>query len=552
MSDQLRQALRDVPDEPHVDDGKLARYLDGSLAAEERARVEEHLGRCPLCSEELALAGHVEIEAEALDEVSRARVAARSRRAASEPRPARSRGWLRIAAGLVLLVGVGLLVREAGRLVASRIEPMLVAQMETWSGRDVSSTGAALTLAGGPGIELTGLRIGDDDRFSERTFASAERVALHVEPAALLGGRLDGSIELDRPVVRLVRNALGQWNVETLGGGELDARALRGAVTPEIEQALADAAQGLPPRGATGEAAVELTSASIHDGILEIADLSRRGKALRLEDLDLDYQGTPGGRASVSLEGRLGPGQDAVSLRGEIGPFEGDATPVYRLRRVALQAVPVAEIPGAPASVAGRLSFVGHLESAGRALGDIVAAARGAGEIGLCCGAFEGRNLAHDVVRQIARLPGGVDVLRQVQGHAALASTLAAPNTIYDRANGIADLEPGTLHVAGLEIDTALFRADADASIGLEGHLAAEGSIELAPELAAILLAAAPALAPLADDHGTIDVPIRASGSWDDLQLEIDATRVAARLDGARTPSALLSFARRLWNVLAG
>ena len=54
MSDLLRQALSGMPDEPHVDEGRLARYLDGTLSAEEHGAVEGHLGRCPRCAEELA------------------------------------------------------------------------------------------------------------------------------------------------------------------------------------------------------------------------------------------------------------------------------------------------------------------------------------------------------------------------------------------------------------------------------------------------------------------------------------------------------------------
>ena len=159
----------------------------------------------------------------------------------------------------------------------------------------------------------------------------------------------------------------------------------------------------------------------------------------------------------------------------------------------------------------------------------------------LCCGTFEGRNLARDLVEKLAKLPGGEQALRAARQHAALAAILDAPNTVYDHLGGIADLEPGTLHLARLEVDTALFRVDADASIGLEGRLAADGSIELSPDIAGVLLAAAPALAALAD-AGSIHLPFRASGSWQDLQLDLDVEALIAKIESETPLLALFRY----------
>lgn len=543
MSDLLREALEKVPDEPHVDDAALAAYLDGSLDGLERDRIETHLGRCPECCAILAAASRVEIEAEAVAEVEKFdRPRATARAASPAPRKTSSaRTWFRLAAGITLLFGALLLSREAGRLVAGRLEPVLIAQLEEWTERGISTEGTALTLAGGPGIELTGLDIGDDPRFSTASFVGARRVALNVHPTALLGGKLEGSISVEAPVVRLIRNRGGQWNIETLGGGEPAGDHRRGVVSDKIERALADAAQGVPPEGVAADPRVQLTSATIEDGTLEIKDLAGGGAPLRVKNVDLSYHGVPGQRASVSLEGRVGADNDRIALRGEIGPFEGDLVPVYRLREVELEAVPVREIPGAPRAVLGNLTFDGHLESAGRALVDVVAAARGAGELEMCCGSFEGRNLAQDFVTRLAALPGGESIAAAARDQAALASALTSSGTHYDRLAGIADLKPGTLHLAGLQVDTGLFQADADASVGLEGRLAAEGSVLLSPELGSILLTAAPGLTALSEPDGSIQLPFRASGSWENLDIELDAQRLVAQLEQAR-PATLLDW----------
>lgn len=541
MSDALRRALRDLPPGDHVDDASLAAYLDGALPDAEREAVERHAGACPLCSGDLAAAVRVEIEAEALEETDRSR-----RRATVSPLPERRRGsraWMRLAAAIALAFGALLLGREASQLVVGRLEPLLMAQIEDWSRRGVRTEGTSLVMAGGPGIEIDGFAMSDDPRFADTDFVAARRVSLHVQPSALLGGRLVGSIEVDRPVLRLVRNRAGQWNVETLGGREPGLRAATAIMREEVDRALAEAARDLPPTGAATAPRVQLTSATIEAGVLEISDMSSGQPALRLDDVDLAYHGAPGQRASLSIEGRVGLENDRIALRGEIGPFEGNAMPVYRFREVELEAVPVTGLPGAPSAVEGRLSFGGHLESAGRSLAAIVQAARGAGEIELCCGALRGRNLTHDLLSRLATLQGGDRLLQLARASAPLADALDAPDTRYENLAGVAALEPGTLHVAGLEVSTALFRADADASIALEGWLNAEGSAELAPELAEVLIAAAPALGTLAEADGSIHMPFEVSGRWPDIRVEVDAEQLIARLQRT-APTDLLAFLR--------
>jgi putative zinc finger protein len=50
-------------------DELLAEYVDGSLEADDRARVEAHLASCSICSEEVAVAGEVRTALTALPEV---------------------------------------------------------------------------------------------------------------------------------------------------------------------------------------------------------------------------------------------------------------------------------------------------------------------------------------------------------------------------------------------------------------------------------------------------------------------------------------------------
>jgi uncharacterized protein involved in outer membrane biogenesis len=87
-------------------------------------------------------------------------------------------------------------------------------------GRPVSFEGIAVSLRGGLGARVTGLRVGDDPAFSDRPFlrADAVRVRMAVLPA-LLGTYELRSIILERPELTIIHTARG-YNVESLGRGE--------------------------------------------------------------------------------------------------------------------------------------------------------------------------------------------------------------------------------------------------------------------------------------------------------------------------------------------
>ena len=96
----------------HVEDGALVRHLDGEGAAEERATVTAHLGACTRCAARLAdlrrTADALTVALGAADE------------AASRARP-RPRWGVGVAAALVVLAGIGGMVRPVRAWIGDRI-----------------------------------------------------------------------------------------------------------------------------------------------------------------------------------------------------------------------------------------------------------------------------------------------------------------------------------------------------------------------------------------------------------------------------------------------
>jgi hypothetical protein len=231
-------------------------------------------------------------------------------------------------------------------------------------------------------------------------------------------------------------------------------------------------------------------------------------------------------------------------LRGEIGPFEGAGAPRYRFAEVALERVDVAELPGAPAAVTGRMTFAGHLDGSGRALDAIVRTATGGGSLELCCGALEQRNLDRDLVAALEGFTGAPGKLAgALTGDAATAAVLARAATDYDRIGGTVSVEAGGLAFSSLGLETHLFGATTDGRLSADGGVDVTGRLVLTAELSRALASVAPALGPIVARREQVAFPFALRGRWPDVRLQIDVAstleEVAVALDPRRLAWAL-------------
>ena len=179
---------------------RLDAYVDGELAADERALLHEHVDGCPECSSEIAelaeLRAGIRQSAPiytAPEELrSRIRFALRREAAANAPAAPRAPGWLAYAASILLAVAVGsggtfLIVGErqqdviAGEIIDSHLRSLL-------------------------GTHLTDVASSDQHTvkpwFAGRSNVSPPAVDLGGEGFPLVGGRLD--LIAGRPVPALV------------------------------------------------------------------------------------------------------------------------------------------------------------------------------------------------------------------------------------------------------------------------------------------------------------------------------------------------------------
>jgi AsmA-like C-terminal region/Putative zinc-finger len=543
---------------PHPDEAAMAAYLSGVLPEDVREGFERHVAACDSCAEEIVAVLRVEREAAAdptsADRGHRAPAAgpepARSRRAratgstanARVAERARGRAWrsLAIAAGVVIVATAALLTIGAP-MALDRLRPLVVTELSAVLEREVSLDGLGIALARGPGVRIERLSIGDDPRFSRESFARVDDAVVRADVAALLRGRLEGTVEVEDAALRLVRIPGGQWNVETLGGERADA-AGSGGIAPESQPSVVRREQVDGDRPG-----VRLTAARIRRGVVEVSDRSGAAgsPSLILRDLDLDVRSPdPMRPATLSLAGEVGRAGDGrtIAVSGEIGPFTSGTTPRWMLEEVELERVPVAEIPGAPASVRGELTFRGSLESTGDQLAVVLANASGSGDLELARGSLGDANLARQVLAaldaEIASGRGAGELVRAVLAGAdrdpSLAAALADPATAFETLGGSVELAGGSIELREVVLDTAFLAARASGSLTRAGELDAAGHLVVEPALASALVAAAPVIRPLVDGTGRLDVPFRATGAWPRVRLELDVAQAVAssrRLD---------------------
>lgn len=572
--DALARALRTALDAPaaaareHPSEAQIAAYLTRELSPDAIDDLERHFASCATCTDELLAATAVEDEARAQSSrivdpraqlAAAAAPATASSRAAPRPAPAtrsggtrlpaaslpgtgRRRSWLRIAASITILFGALAIAAAAGsRIVLGRLEPALLDGMGGVLARKVSGGDTSIVLAGGPGLRMNDVAIAEDPQFGTGSFAQVRSAALHLDPRALLRGQVRGAVQFDEPVVHLLRDPQGRWNVETLAGRE---RVPAG--TPTTVVAAAASAQAVRDGK---ERLVRLTSASVKNGVLQISDRSGKGSDVTLRNVDLSYSSAdPTASAAVTLAGTVGSDTQRITLRGEIGPFEGSAQPRYRFDEVALQSLPLSDIPGAPADLSGELTFNGTLASSGSGFDTVMANASGDGAVGLCCGELRERNLTAELLAALTQrddaAAASADVLARARRTPTLAATLALDTTPFQDISGSVTIAGGNVRFQDLAVDTTLFQATAAGSLTRGGTLDASGTVALTPEATAAIVALLPDAQRVFGAGAKLEVPFTVAGTWPNVRVQVDVRTALARLFRPLDPRNLVLLQR--------
>jgi uncharacterized protein involved in outer membrane biogenesis len=214
----------------------------------------------------------------------------------------------RLRKSLIVLSSVIVLLIAAALIVPHFIDinsyhDRIQATLEKKLGRPVSLGRMSLSLFP-PSFQVENAVIGEDKNFNTgRGFATAEELAVSIKLWPLLRKEVDiKSLELKRPYIELVRNALGEWNFATLGR--------ESKPTPE---------PGKKPAGQ-----FELSNMQITDGQVAITDFQKHQSRAVYDHIDLTVSDfAPDQEFTIKIAAHLpGQGKQAIFLEGKGGPLK--------------------------------------------------------------------------------------------------------------------------------------------------------------------------------------------------------------------------------------
>jgi uncharacterized protein involved in outer membrane biogenesis len=238
------------------------------------------------------------------------------------------RRWLVIAGaaiGLVLLV-LGYAFFNLNAIIEANRDSIL-ARASAALGRPVEVGDITTHLGWGAAIDLRDVKIADDPVFAQLPFLEAHDVYVEVSLLPLLMKSLEVTrIQILQPVVRVIRDRAGHFNVGTLGvrgTGHGAARAGPASITgnraggPGAEVQLS----GAPPHR-VAIAALKIASLHIDDGAVFYQDEQAGGSPIKLNGFDLtvsDFRADSSFRIEAALAALSD--QPNLKLAGEVGPL---------------------------------------------------------------------------------------------------------------------------------------------------------------------------------------------------------------------------------------
>jgi uncharacterized protein involved in outer membrane biogenesis len=220
--------------------------------------------------------------------------------------------WLGSKKKLLLIFSVVLVLIVAGLLAVpllideTRVRKLIVSQLESSLHRKVSVQEAEVTVFTGIGVRLKNVLVSEDPRFGSTSFLHLESLLVQPSLLPLFRGKLElSSLQVVKPVIRLIRNAAGIWNISSLGA---DAKVPSKA-----------------PTAATASSNFAISKLSVHDGVVSVSDQLSQAKAkeTQYEHIDLALTGiSPNTPTGFSVEVQM-PGSEKRTLRarGQVGPI---------------------------------------------------------------------------------------------------------------------------------------------------------------------------------------------------------------------------------------
>jgi len=166
----------------------------------------------------------------------------------------------------------------------------------------------------GLAIEASGLKIADDPAFSNTPFMTTDKASFEVKFLPLLRGKVEVlSLELAQPNIRILRNAQGRLNVDSIGESPRSAAAMPGRSHRRwgLRNVFFGAVQTL-----------SVKAFGMQDGTIYFSDASLKGVPLQINHVNTEMNGFhTGSPFTVQVNCALFSDRPNVQFSGKMGPL---------------------------------------------------------------------------------------------------------------------------------------------------------------------------------------------------------------------------------------
>lgn len=214
-----------------------------------------------------------------------------------------------IAAGAIIVIAAALVAYaffNLSSIVASN-QKRILARVSNELGRRVEVAKIQAHMGLGVSVEVSGLKIADDPAFSTKPFVAANDVSVEVEFLPLLGGEAKVTrLDLIKPDIRIVRNANGDFNIESIGSNAAEAKS------PNKPRA----------RKRSSLAELSIKALSVEDGAIYYNDLAEKAAPIKIHHLDFDVTNFSAVSAfDVEVKLAFSGDEQNVEASGKLGPL---------------------------------------------------------------------------------------------------------------------------------------------------------------------------------------------------------------------------------------
>ncbi len=301
-----------------------------------------------------------------------------------------------IVVGVIILVVIGVMVYAAFNLnsiIASNRARILTKASDSL-GRKVDVHNISASLGWGVSVDLSGVSVADDPRFSDKPFVTASDIYAKVAVLPLLHRQVEVErLSLKQPVVRIIRNQSGEMNVSTIGHKAAPGQAPAPSAEapsrrrPPAGQPLGTAPlTAAPPQEEKPGAGAALAGVSISSLVIDngtIAYVQPGAQPVQISSLNLDVENLSatspvtltlsmaalGTRKNLTLDGTVGPLMKngvidttaiPLALTAGVGPFTlGELRAMPQLANAIPASVRVTNPVSATAKLTGTTQTLG-------------------------------------------------------------------------------------------------------------------------------------------------------------------------------------------------